>query len=142
MNCLSDSGEFHDAESNFGGQRSHVPSQPVRISSPRSMLSCDKRLQPETWHPPGLQENVFTNPRPTLESLQIPYQRTHPFMAPNAAGEAPPLISTGRPVTTRSTIPMPIFARRPPTNEPLQTCGYSTEFHCCAAQTADIGASI
>ena len=35
------------------------------------MLSCDKRLQPETWNPLGPQENVFANPRTTLESLQI-----------------------------------------------------------------------
>ena len=51
------------------------PSQPARIPSPRSMLSCDIRLQPETWNPPGLQENVFANPRSTLLSLQIPYPR-------------------------------------------------------------------
>ena len=89
MNYLSDSGEFHEVESNYSGKCSHVPSQPARISSPRSMLSWDKRLQLETWNPSGLQENIFANPRSTLESSQIPYQGTHRFMAPNAAGQAP-----------------------------------------------------
>ena len=55
-----------------------------------------QRLQPETWNPSGLQENVFANPRSTLESLQILYQGTHPFMTSSAAGQAPALISTGR----------------------------------------------
>ena len=119
-NYVNDSGEFHEVVSNSGGKFSHVPTQPARISSPRSMLSCDKRLQPETWNPSGLQENVFANPRSTLESFSMPYQRIHPFMTPNAAGEAPALISTGNTVaredeTIGSTIPMPTFARRPPT---------------------------
>ena len=120
MNYFKDSGEFHEAEPNYSGNCTHVPSQRARILSPRSMLSCDKRLQPETWIPSGLQENVFANPRSTLESLQIPYQGTHPFMTPNAAGKAPALISIGKPVAREderigSTIPMPTFARRPPT---------------------------
>ena len=62
MNYLNDSGELHEVESNFCGKCSHVPFQPARISSPRSMLSCDKRLQPETWNPSGPQENVFCKP--------------------------------------------------------------------------------
>ena len=78
-------------------------SQPARIPSPRSLVSCDKCLQPETWKPSGLQGNVFASPRSTLESLQI--------LA---------LISTRKPVASEderigSTIPMPTFARRPPT---------------------------
>ena len=82
------------------------------------MLSCDKRFQLETWNSPRLQETVFANPRSALESLQIPYQGTHPFMTSSAAGQALALISTGRPVAREderigSTIPMPIFARRP-----------------------------
>ena len=124
MNHLSDHGEFHEVKSNRSGQFSHVPSHTARIPSPRSMLSCDKRLQPETCNPPGLPENVFANPRSTLESFQIPYQGIHPFMEPNAAGEAHALISTGRLVATEderigSTIPMPAFARRPPTMSSL-----------------------
>ena len=120
MNYLNDSGEFHEAESNKSGTFSHVPSQPARIPSTRSLLSCDKRLQPETWNPLGLQENVFANPRSTLESSQTRYRGIHQFLTPNATGEAPALISTGRPVAREegrigSTIPMPTFARRPPT---------------------------
>ena len=46
-------------------------------------------------------------------------------MAPNAAGEAPALLSTLRPVAREeerigSTIPMPTFARRPPTISSLK----------------------
>ena len=62
MNYLNDSGELHEVESNFCGKCSHVPFQPARISSPRFMLSCDKRLHPETWNPSGPQENVFCKP--------------------------------------------------------------------------------
>ena len=69
MNYLNDAGEFHEVESKHSGIFSHVPSPPARISE--SMLSCDKCLQPETWNPPGLQENVFAYPRSTLQSLQI-----------------------------------------------------------------------
>ena len=43
MNYLTDSGEFHDVESNSCGKFSHIPSQPARIPSPRSTLSCDRR---------------------------------------------------------------------------------------------------
>ena len=93
---------------------------PARTPSPRSMLSCDKRLQPETWNPPGPQEIFFANPRPTLESLQIPYQGTHPLMAPNAAAGLPRLSAQGdlwqeREERVGCTIPMPTSARRPPT---------------------------
>ena len=96
MNYLSDFGEFQEVDSNNGGTFSHVPGQTARIPSPRSMLSCDKRSQPETWNPPGLQEMFLkTNPRSTLGSLQMPYQETHPFMTPSAAVEAPTLKSTG-----------------------------------------------
>ena len=43
-----------------------------------------------------------------------------PFMTRNTAGDAPALIRTGKPVAREderieSTIPMPTFARRPPT---------------------------
>ena len=119
VNCMNDSGQFQDLESNCTGKFSHVPSQPAGIPSPRSVLSCDKRLPPDTWNLSGLQENVFANPRSTLESLQIPHQGTHPFMTP-AAGDAPVLISRGNLVVIEderigSTIPMPTFARRPPT---------------------------
>ena len=145
MNYLNDSGEFQEVESNCSGNFSHVPSQPARVPSPRSMLSCDKRL-PETWNPPELQENVFANPRSTLDSLQIPFQRIHPFMKPNAAGEAPAPISTGKLVAReneriRSTIPMPTFSRRPQTMSYFVP-GDSTEFYGSAAKTADVGTSI
>ena len=125
----------------------HVPSEPARISSPRSMLSCDKRLRPETWNVSGSQENFFANPRSTLESLQIPYQGTHPFMAPNAAGEVPVHTSTGRPVAREeerigSTIPMPTFARRPPTMSSSRLVDIPLSFYGWAAKTADIGTSI
>ena len=81
------------------------------------------------WNSSGLQETFFANPRSTLESSQIPYQGTHPFVAPNAAGEAPVLISTGKLVASEderigSTIPMP----QADDCELLCSFGYSTEF--------------
>ena len=97
---------------------SHVPSQPAVIPSPRSVLSCNKRLPLDTWNLSGPQENVFVDPRSTLESLQIPYRGIHPFMTPNASVEAPALISTGAqfqcqhlqagPLTMNSFVPVDI----------------------------------
>ena len=59
MNCMNDSGEFQEVESNYCGKNSHVPSQPAVIPSPRSMLCCDKRVPLDTWNLSGSQENVF-----------------------------------------------------------------------------------
>ena len=118
MIFLNDSGEFQEVELNFCGQFSRVPSQPARIPSSRSMISCEQRLPPETWNHSGLQENVFANPRSTLESSQILYQGILPFMIPCAAGEAPDLkggLVAREGERIGSTIPMPTFARRPPT---------------------------
>ena len=72
MHYLNDFGKFQEVESNDSGQISHVSSQPARIQSPRSMVSCDKRLPPDTWNRSGSQENVsfFANPRSTFESSQ------------------------------------------------------------------------
>ena len=39
-----DSGEFQEVESNYRGRLSQISIQPARISSPRSVLSCDRRL--------------------------------------------------------------------------------------------------
>ena len=70
MNYVNDSVDFQEVESNCSGKLAHVSSQPVRIPRPRSMLSCDKRLPLDTWNRSGSQENVFANPRSTLESSQ------------------------------------------------------------------------
>ena len=139
MNSMNDSGEFQEVESNYSGRLSHVPSQPAAIPSPRSMLSCDKRLQLETSISPGLLENVFANPRSTLEPLRTPYQGIHPIMAPNAAGEAPALISTGRLVAREeerivSHNSNADICKKAADHELLYSCGYSTEFYCWAAK--------
>ena len=120
MNYMNDSGEFQEVVSNYSGKCSHVSSQPARIPSPRSMLSCDKRLPPDTWNRSGSQENVFANPRATLESSQTPHRGIHQFATPNATDEVPVLTSTGAPVARKeerigNTIPMPTFACRPST---------------------------
>ena len=70
----NDSREFQDVESICSGKLSHVPSQPAVVPSPRSMLSRDQSLQPDTWNVSGTQGNVFGNPRAMLDSSQIPYQ--------------------------------------------------------------------
>ena len=41
VNCMNDSREFQDFESNYSGNVSHVSSQQAVIPSPRSMLSRD-----------------------------------------------------------------------------------------------------
>ena len=129
-------------ESNCSGQFSHVPSQPARIPSPRSMLTCDKRLQPETWHPSELQENVFANPRSTLESLQTHHEGTHPFMTSSAAGQAPALIKHGetcgkRGWKIRKHNSNADICKKAADCELLCSCGYCTEFHGWATKTAD-----
>ena len=40
-------------------EKSHVSSQPTRIPSPRSLLSSDERLQPDTWNRSGSQETFL-----------------------------------------------------------------------------------
>ena len=54
MNCLNDYGEFHVVESNCRENFSHVPSQPARIPSPRSMLSRDRNVPFDTWNLSGI----------------------------------------------------------------------------------------
>ena len=120
MNYLNDSGEFQEVESNKSLSFSHVSSQQARIPSPRSLLSRDQRLPPDTWNWSGSQENVFANPRSTLESSQTPFRGIHQCATPSAVGEVPVLISTGAPFAREeerigNTIPMPTFASRPST---------------------------
>ena len=79
MNYLNDSGEFQEVESNFCGKISDVSNQPARIPRPRSMLSCDKRLPPDTWNRSGSQEKVFATPRSTLESSKTLFRGIHQF---------------------------------------------------------------
>ena len=140
MYYLNDSGEFHEAESNCSGKNSHVPSQPARIPSPRSKhgIHLDYR---KTF--------FFFFCKSTLDArlLTSTSSRNHPCMTPNAAVEAPALISTGKRVAREdervgSTIPMSTFARRPADYELLCSYGYSTEFYGWAAKTAHIGTSI
>ena len=106
---------------------SHVSSQPARIPSPRAMLSCHKRLPLDTWNRSGSQENVFANPRPTLESSQTPHRGIHQFATPTA-GEAPTFMSTKRLVAREeersgNAIPMATFARRPSTTRSFSPVG-------------------
>ena len=41
VNCMNDSGEFQDIDSNYSGTCSRVPSQRAVVPSPRSILSRD-----------------------------------------------------------------------------------------------------
>ena len=125
---MNDSGEFQDKESNSSGQFSHVPSQPAVIPSPRSMLSCDKRLPLDTWNLSGPQENVFGNPRSVFDSSQTPYQGILHSTAPRATGAVPVHGGTGARVARDeerfgSTIPMPMFPGPPSTMNSLFASG-------------------
>ena len=115
MNSLNDSGEFQEAESNYSGRLSHVPSQPATLPSSSSMLRRDKRLSLGTWNASGPQENVSGNQLSTFDSSRNHPQGIHHSTTPSA---------TGRPVARdeeriMGTIPMPTFARRPSTKSSL-----------------------
>ena len=117
---MNGSREFQDIESICSGKLSHAPSQPAVAPSPRSMLSRDQSLQPDTWNLSGTHGNFFGNPRAMLVSSQIPFPGTLHSTDQSAKGEIPVQRSTGRPVAkgeeqTGSRIPMPSFARRPST---------------------------
>ena len=94
VNCMIDSREFQDIESNYSGNFSHVPSQPAVVPSPRS--------------------------RAVIDSSQTPYQGTLHSTTPSPTGSIPVQVSAGRPVARGeerigSTTPMPMSARRPST---------------------------
>ena len=149
MNSMNDSGEFQEVESNDSVRLSHVPSQPEVIPSSSSMLSRDKRLPFVTWNAPGLQENVFGNQFSTFGSPRHPSQGIHFGVAHKTQRESesvPRAIGRGTSFETddelnKGTVPMPLFARRPPTTsssipaEIPQNSGRT-------AETANIGAAI
>ena len=71
-----------------------------------------------------LQENVFANPRSTLESSRTPYQGILHSTAPSATSAVPVRGGTGTPVAwdeerIGSTHPMPMFAGTPSTMKSL-----------------------
>ena len=85
--------------------------------------------------------------RSTLESSQTLYQGILHSTTPSAEGEAPALISTGRPVAREeegigSTISNADICNKAADHELRYSCGYSTEFYGWAAKTANIGTSI
>ena len=119
-NSMNDSGEFQEVESIFSGNISHVPSQPAVVPSPRSLLSCDKRLPLDTWNTSGPQENVFGSQCSTIDSSRNHYGKIHDSTTPGATASVPVHIGTKTPVARdqdriNDTIPMPTFARRPST---------------------------
>ena len=59
VNFMNDSREFQEIESICSGKFSHVPSQRAVAPRPRSMLSRDQSMQPDTWNLSGTQGNVF-----------------------------------------------------------------------------------
>ena len=119
-NCMNDSGEFQGVKSNSGGKCSHVPSKAAVNPSPRSVLSCDKRLPLDTWNLSGSQENVFVNPRSRCESPRTPCQGILHSTTPSATGAVPVHVCTETLVARGeerigSTVPMPTIAGRPST---------------------------
>ena len=113
MNYLTDSGDFHEVESNYGGK--FVTRSQSTSRDSKATLYAKLRQTLATYH----MESIWITGKRFSKSTQILYRGTHPFMTPNAAGETPALISTGKAVARKdervgSTIPMPTFARRPP----------------------------
>ena len=78
VNCMNDSGESQDTESNYSGKLSHVPSQPAVVPSPRSMLSRDRSMPFDTWKLSETQGNVFfgqsTSHVRFIKVLQVRFQ--------------------------------------------------------------------
>ena len=121
MNSMKGSGEFQEVESNHSGRLSCVPSQPAGIPSSRSMPSCDKRLQLDTWNMSGPQENVFGN-----------FVLLHLIR--------PEIIITGSvPVHIGSSADM---CKKVVDHVFIDTAGYSAEFYGWTAKTAKIGTLI
>ena len=92
---MNDSGQFQEVESNHRGRLSHVPSQPEVTPSSSSMLSRDKRLPPNTWDAPRLQENVVGNQFSTFGSPRNPSQGIHYCATPRETESIPRAIGTG-----------------------------------------------
>ena len=105
MNSTNDSGEFEEVDSVFSGLFSHVPSLPAVVPSPRSMLSCDKRLPHDTWNTFGPQEYVFGSQCSTVKKSSFHDTRCCRIGSSVARDED----------RINGTIPMPTFARRPST---------------------------
>ena len=120
VSFVNDSAEFQDVQSICSGKLSHVHSQPAVVPSPRSMLSRDQSLRPDTWNLSGTQGNVFGSARAVIDSSQTPYRGILHSLNQRATGGNPVQKSTGRPVAKGeeqigSTKPMPSFSRRPST---------------------------
>ena len=64
--------ECQDIESMCSGKLSHVPSQTAVVPSPRSMLSRDRSMPPDTWNLSGTQGNVFGNHRCLIKEFFTP----------------------------------------------------------------------
>ena len=58
-NSLSHAGELHDPETTSSSGASHVPSQPLTISSPRRKPGLDCALPHKTRYGMGTSGNVF-----------------------------------------------------------------------------------
>ena len=59
VNSLSDAREFYDPETANSSGATHVPSQPSKIPSPRTMPCHDSGLPLDTWNITGTSGNVF-----------------------------------------------------------------------------------
>ena len=104
--------------------KSHDPSQPAVVPSPRGMARRDRSLRPDTRNSPGTSGNVFDNLPAPIDSASTPYRgMIHPWN-PNATFGDPKRLSTERPVARSEeqigdTTPTSRFARRPSTRKSL-----------------------
>ena len=109
---MSDSGEFQEIGSNYGGKCSRVPSQPSFQVFDQSKAATDAcRL----IHGICLnhREMFFSNPRPMFDSSQTPYEGILHSTTRRATGKVPVQVSTKRHVArgeerigSKTTMPM------------------------------------
>ena len=116
VNCMNDSREFQDVDLICSRKLSHVPSQPAVVPRPRSVLSRSQSLQYDTWNLSGTQETFFWQSTYNARFITDTLSRNSSLYESKCYRWNPTerLVAKGE-EQTGSTIPMPIFARRPST---------------------------
>ena len=140
------SGDFQEIESICSGKLSHVPSQPAVVPSPRSLLSRDRSMRPDTWNLSELQGNVFWQSTPYVRFITDILSRnsslyeTKCYTWGSSAGKYRATLARWRTNWEHNT--NADVWKKAVNHEFLFASGNSTEFCCWTAKTTDMGASV